>query len=57
MSKMKIGLSLQTLNSMSLKDKLRVRSMIESIELSSEAKKQKKSEKKQVINEVNNSFD
>ena len=57
MSVMKIKFSLQTLNNMSLKDKLKVRSMIESIDKSSEDNKSKKPEKKDNLNELNRSFD
>ena len=57
MSIMKIKFSTSALNDMSLNDKLKIKKMIESIEQSSQVKRVRNTEKKELLNETNKSFD
>ena len=57
MSVMKIKFSISALNEMSLNDKLKIKKMIESIEQSSQVKRVRNNEKKELLNETNKSFD
>jgi hypothetical protein len=57
MSVMKIKFSISALNEMSLNDKLKIKKMIESIEQSSQVKRVRNTEKKELLNETNKSFD
>ena len=57
MSVMKIKFSTSALNDMSINDKLKIKKMIESIEQSSQVKRVRHSEKKELLNETNKSFD
>ena len=54
---MKIKFSTSALNEMSLNDKLKIKKMIESIEQSSQVKRVRNTEKKELLNETNTSFD